>query len=576
MSAVMVDGSGHRGPISDGCDPSVRVPSRRRSSVLVVGQGLAGLAQSAHALDAGHVVTILDPDPAFIRQLTSGRPCHPDRDVAATLRDAWRNGRLIPMAHCHATAVPGIVIITAMVAPPGGPSADELLLSATRSLAPHLRHGAHVILDPGLPPGPTCHAVVRTLETGSGLRAGRGFIVARRAHGRAPTSPVRDVPPATMPRTAVPAPRPSPPVSRPAGRRGSATAGAVTTLTVLVPACNEEDGIAATIEALLGQVAPDWLRITSIIVVVNNSTDRTAEIAREYPVTVVEMLRNPHKKAGALNHAWTRYTEDCEVVLTMDADTVLRPDTVAKMAEELRNNPVLGGVCARYWVTPGRGLLWRLQRLEYTRYDDLRELRGWRVSVASGAAAMYRQTALSQVAESRDRREPWDDQSLIEDYALTLDLKARGWRVGAAREAHVFTTPPATLRALWHQRLRWGRGGMDECLKRGWIPTTRSDVLAYGLFAMSVFFRILFITMVALILIYDLPMRYALVGLIPVAVMWVERVTSAWRLPDKTWRDAAVVVVLVIEDLYGFFLEICAVVAAWRCLSGQRGKRQKW
>ena len=75
----------------------------------------------------------------------------------------------------------------------------------------------------------------------------------------------------------------------------------------------------------------------------------------------------------------------------MDADTVLLPDTVAAMADELRGNAVLGAVCARYWATPGRGLVWRLQRLEYTRYDDLRDLRRWKVSVASGAAAMYRQ-----------------------------------------------------------------------------------------------------------------------------------------------------------------------------------------
>ena len=65
-----------------------------------------------------------------------------------------------------------------------------------------------------------------------------------------------------------------------------------------------------------------------------------------------------------------------EYVLTMDADTVLLPDTVAGMARELVDNPMLGGVCARYWAKDGHGLLWRLQRLEYARYDDMRELRG--------------------------------------------------------------------------------------------------------------------------------------------------------------------------------------------------------
>ncbi|MHC1563139.1 glycosyltransferase family 2 protein [Actinomycetospora sp. C-140] len=346
----------------------------------------------------------------------------------------------------------------------------------------------------------------------------------------------------------------------------------VTTVTVLVPAHDEEAGIAATVEGLLAQDTPDWLRIAGVVVIANNCTDRTAEIARGYPVTVIEMARNPDKKAGALNHGWREAARDADLVLTMDADTVLLPDTVAAMAGEMRANAVLGAVCARYWATPGRGLAWRLQRLEYTRYDDLRDLRGWRVSVASGAAAMYRGRALEQVAAARDGA-PWDGASLIEDYALTLELKARGWRVAAAKHAHVYTTPPSTFRALWRQRLRWGRGGMDECLKRGWTPATRQDALSYVLFGASVFFRVLFIAMLTLMIVYEVPFRYALIGLIPLAVMWVERVTSMWRLPGRGAVDVALVAILLVEDVYGFFLEWCAVVAAFRCLNA---RRQAW
>lgn len=363
-------------------------------------------------------------------------------------------------------------------------------------------------------------------------------------------------------------------LSRRTAERGARPARTqVTTVTVLVPAHDEEDGIAATVAGLLAQKTPDWLRIDEIVVVANNCTDRTAEIARGFPVTVVELDPNPDKKAGALNHGWRRCARDSDLVLTMDADTVLLPDTVAAMAGELRSDPVLGAVCARYWATPGRGLVWRLQRLEYSRYDDLRELRSWRVSVASGAAAMYRGAALEAVAASREQAEPWDGSSLIEDYALTLELKARGFRVTAAREAHVYTSPPTTFRELWTQRLRWGRGGMDECLKRGWSVSTRKDILSYGLFGFSVFFRVLFLAMLTLMIVYDVPFRYALLGLIPLGVMWLERITSMWRVPDRGVRDVALVAVLLVEDVYGFFLETCAVVATFRCLNA---RRQAW
>lgn len=55
--------------------------------------------------------------------------------------------------------------------------------------------------------------------------------------------------------------------------------------------------------------------------------------------------------------------------------------------------------------------------------------------------------------------------------------------------------------------------------------------------------------------------------------MWLERVTSMWRLPGRRPGDVLLVAVLVVEDFYGFFLELCAVVAAWRCLNA---RRQAW
>ncbi|WP_433037399.1 glycosyltransferase [Actinomycetospora sp. CA-053990] len=431
------------------------------------------------------------------------------------------------------------------------------------------------------------------MASSQAVRVGRAGATSPRSSGPADpvtgpvgvrTRPARrssdhDAPTITLRTTIAPAPAPAPeggsasPRTGRSTRRATAAATAVTTVSVLVPAHNEEAGIAATVEGLLAQDVPEWLHIADVVVVANNCTDRTAEIARRYPVTVVEMAHNPDKKAGALNHGWRETARGADLVLTMDADTVLLPDTVAAMADELRGNAVLGAVCARYWATPGRGLVWRLQRLEYTRYDDLRDLRRWRVSVASGAAAMYRNAALEAVAAHREAGEPWDGTSLIEDYALTLELKARGFRVAAARKAHVYTTPPASFRELWVQRMRWGRGGMDECLKRGWSTSTRLDCLSYVLFGFSVFFRVLFLTMLTLMIIYAVPFRYALIGLIPLGVMWLERMTSMWRVPDRGWRDVVLCAVLVIEDFYGFFLELCAVVSAWRCLNA---RRQAW
>ena len=113
--------------------------------------------------------------------------------------------------------------------------------------------------------------------------------------------------------------------------------------------------------------------------VVNNCTDRTARDREPVPGHASSRCSdNPDKKSGAMNHGWQQHGSGGDLVLTMDADTVLLPDTVATMAEELRGNPMLGAVCARYWADPGRGPGLAAPAARVRRYDDLRELRGWR------------------------------------------------------------------------------------------------------------------------------------------------------------------------------------------------------
>ena len=605
-------------PDADHVSPKVRSTAARRPrprprprprKLVVVGQGPAGLRLALQAVRAGYLVIGLDHDTRRIGRLSDGRS---DLDPAtdAALAAALR-GRYVPTADRRFAEGFDTAVVVVADGPASVP-ADFARAETTRSvaaLAPFARPGTTLIVHAPAGSGIEPQVVPAVLVAAGSPSAGRGVAVAvgaddlqapRSGASRAvdgldarstasaaafyreldtaalvaeppaqflPARPVVDPPTLRFARPVIPAQR------APAGGTAAAARTTVSTVTVIVPACNEEAGIASTIEGLLTQDAPDWLQITDVVVVVNNSTDRTAEIARRYPVTVLEMLHNPHKKSGAMNHGWQQHGRSSDFVLTMDADTVLLPDTVEKMAKEFLENPVLGAVCARYWAKEGRGLARRLQRLEYARYDDLRELRGWKVNVASGAASMYRQLALQEVVELRGKPEPWDNESLIEDYALTLDLKSRGWKVGAAREAHVYTEPPTTFRELWRQRLRWGRGGMDECLKRGWTRATRRDILAYALFSLSVFFRVLWILMLVLMVVYAVPLRYALIGLVPVVVMWAERVTSAWRVRGRTAGDMALVAVLVAEDLYGFFLELCAVAAASKCL---RAKRQAW
>lgn len=93
-------------------------------------------------------------------------------------------------------------------------------------------------------------------------------------------------------------------------------------LTVIVPAHNEQEGIPATLAALLAQTE----QADEIVVVDDGSTDRTGEVAAAYGVTVLRPPRNLGSKAKAQNHALPHCTTD--LVLAVDADTVLAPDYI--------------------------------------------------------------------------------------------------------------------------------------------------------------------------------------------------------------------------------------------------------
>src|SRR5688572_8962002 len=83
-------------------------------------------------------------------------------------------------------------------------------------------------------------------------------------------------------------------------RRSQAPA-AGPSITVLVPAHDEGHQILATLEGLRQQT----LRPDRVVVVADNCSDDTASLARMAGAEVYETVGNQHKKAGALNQAWS-------------------------------------------------------------------------------------------------------------------------------------------------------------------------------------------------------------------------------------------------------------------------------
>lgn len=96
-------------------------------------------------------------------------------------------------------------------------------------------------------------------------------------------------------------------------------------VSIIIPAYNEEKYLAATIEAALNQSHPDF----EVIIVDNASTDRTAEIARSFPVKLVHEANQGTQWARERG----RLEASGEILAYLDADCLPDKDWLARGVE---------------------------------------------------------------------------------------------------------------------------------------------------------------------------------------------------------------------------------------------------
>jgi cellulose synthase/poly-beta-1,6-N-acetylglucosamine synthase-like glycosyltransferase len=160
------------------------------------------------------------------------------------------------------------------------------------------------------------------------------------------------------------------------------------TVTVLVPAHNEEDMLPGALASLRAQTRQP----ERIFVVADNCTDRTVDLAREAGVHVVETVGNTDRKAGALNQALESMLPvlgDNDLVMVLDADTRLSEEFLAAAVRRFTDDRALMAVGGLFRGEPGHGLIGQLQRNEYVRYEREIHRRRGRVFVLTGTASVF-------------------------------------------------------------------------------------------------------------------------------------------------------------------------------------------
>jgi cellulose synthase/poly-beta-1,6-N-acetylglucosamine synthase-like glycosyltransferase len=346
-------------------------------------------------------------------------------------------------------------------------------------------------------------------------------------------------------------------------------------IVALVPAHNEEACIAETLTSLDAQTR----KLDRIIVITDNCTDRTAEIARASGAEVIASVGNTDKKAGALNQVLDVVLPtlaDDDGVLVMDADTTLSPDFIEGSVAHLSEQT--GGVSGIFTARPTRSVIGSLQAMEYHRYRRQINRRGQRAYVASGTGTVFRAGSLSAVREARGNELPdgdsvYETASLTEDNELTLALLTLGLDCpapGVQCTTDVMETPTT----LFHQRHRWYLGALRNLRTYGLkLPSHMRFVYwrqQIGLLV-SLFAFLAYLAMISLGFALGLHPHFTLLWSIPLMILSVERTVTVWRMG---WKARLLAANVVIEQVYTLFLMFIYANALKAFVLGRQGRWQ--
>lgn len=351
-------------------------------------------------------------------------------------------------------------------------------------------------------------------------------------------------------------------------------------IVAVVPAHDEEALIAAALESLAAQT-----RVADeVIVAADRCRDRTGAIAAAHGATVMETTDNLHKKAGAIDQVLEDLLprlSDNDAVLVMDADTSLSPTFIADAAGRLRepegDGPRVGGVGGIFFgCFPVQGMIGHLQNNEYIRYArEIGRLKG-RAAVLTGTATLFSARALRDVKRARSCDElpagsgVYDVEALTEDNELTLALKHLGYRCVSPKACTVGTRLPATTATLFHQRLRWQRGALENLKAYG--PTRHT--MPYIARQLMTYLGVAFVPFYLTVLLHALLTRGS-VGLpllwTLVAVFFV--IERTWSVRRGGWRSIGLSLLVLPEVAYDLFLHAVYLRAA---IDHATGARESW
>lgn len=275
------------------------------------------------------------------------------------------------------------------------------------------------------------------------------------------------------------------------------------TVTVMVPACNEEKCLAKTIRSLLHLNYPK--NKLQIIIIDDGSKDGTLKIARGFEKEGVLVLTKKNGGKGTALNLGLKHTTG-ELVACLDADSIVDSNALLKMIGFFRKKRVMA-VTPSLKCTKPKTIWQRIQVIEFLLGVYLRKVFAYlgSIHVTPGPFTVFRKSFF-------DKYGGYDTTTCTEDIEISLRIQSHGYEIENAVDANVYAVAMPTFKTTKTQRVRWYKGFMEN---------------------IQIYKHMLFSKKYGNLGLFIIPSAFLSVGIAMIMVIY-----SLYVMMDKTWTRA--------------------------------------
>ncbi len=225
-------------------------------------------------------------------------------------------------------------------------------------------------------------------------------------------------------------------------------------VTIFISAYNEKDFISKKIKNT-NEINYPKIKIKQLWIT-DGSNDGSDEILKSYPEIILLHEKERRGKSNAINRGMTFV--NTPIVVFCDANTMLSEDCILNMVKYYKN-PKIGCVAGEKRIIfeekekavgSGEGIYWKYESVIKKIESDIH-------STISAAGELY--------SIQKELFKPIPDDTIIDDFVISLNIAKQGYQIKYEPEAFAFETSSINIKEEMKRKIRIATGGIQTFLR---------------------------------------------------------------------------------------------------------------